>query len=101
MNSVSALDRELDILDVAVVLLEALHRFRELPECLREEHPQLVEGLRGPNAGHDVLTLCIEQELAREATLPRRRIAGECDSGCRPFAGIAEDHLDDVRRSAK
>ena len=95
------LDRELDVLHVAVVLLEALDRLHQLVEGLR--HPLLhrLERLRRANAGDDVLPLRVGEELAVQAALAGGRIAGEENAGAAVVALVAEDHLHDVDRGAE
>ena len=92
----AVLDRELDVLDVAVVLLEPSHRLEELLEGLRQSLLHLRERLGRADACHDVLALRVGQELAVEALLARRRIAREGDAGPRLVALVAEHHLHDV-----
>ena len=106
------LDRELDVLHVAVVALQPLHHVLELLEHLRQRlfHGGLLvahflagdpgQGLGRADAGHHVLALGVDQELAIEARLARRRIAGEGHAGGRGLAHVAEDHGLDVHRRA-
>jgi hypothetical protein len=75
------LDSELDVLHLAVVLLEAPRRLRELGECLRESVFHPGERLGGADACHDVLALGVRQELAPETGLAGRGVAGEADTG--------------------
>ena len=87
------LDRELDVLHVAVVLLEAAHRLHELLEGLRELRLHPLERLGGADPGDDVLALGVHQELAVETRLAGGRVARERDAGARALALVAEDHL--------
>ena len=95
------LDRELDVLHVAVVLLEALDRLHQLVEGLG--HPLLhrLERLRRADAGDNVLPLRVGEELAVQAALAGGRIAREENAGAAVVAPVAEDHLHDVDRSAE
>ena len=72
----AALDRELDVLHLAVVLLEARHRRGQLLERLREVLLHGLDRLGGANAGDDVLTLRVHEELAPHAGLRRSRDRG-------------------------
>ena len=78
------LDRELDVLDVAVVPLERGHRLDELRERLREAllHPR--ERLGRADPGDDVLALRVDEELAVEALLAGRRVAREATPVAEP-----------------
>ncbi len=70
----AALDRELEVLDVAVVLLELLADAHELGVDLGHVGLHLADLRRGPDAGHDVLALGVGQVLAEER--PSRRCSG-------------------------
>ena len=61
------LDRELDVLHVAVVLLEPVHRLDELVERLGQHVAHRLDRLRRADAGDDVLALRVREELAVEA----------------------------------
>ena len=65
------LDRELDVLHVAVVLLEPRHRLEQLVERLRQPLAHLLDRLRRADAGDDVLALRVHEVLAVEAVLAR------------------------------
>ncbi len=97
----SVLDGELDVLHVAVVLLESPHRLGELLEGVRQDLLHLGDVLRRPDARDDVLALRVGQELAVEPRLARRGVAREGDTGSRLVALVAEDHLHDVDRRAE
>ena len=90
------LDRELDVLQVAVVILEPVERVDELVE--RDGHPLLhrLDRLGRADAGDDVLALGVREELAVQLPLARRRVAGEADPSARALAAVAEHHLHDV-----
>ena len=70
----AALDRELEVLDVAVVLLEVLADPQELVVHRRHVALQLADRRRRPHARDDVLALGVGQVLAEE--LVRRRCSG-------------------------
>ena len=90
------LDRELDVLHVAVVLLEPAHRLQQLVERIRQRRAHRLDRLRRPDAGDDVLALRVGEELAVKARLAGRRIARERDARARTVALVAEHHLHDV-----
>src|SRR5204863_24941 len=97
----SLLDRELDVLDVAVVLLEPGHRLEQLIVRLREPLPHLLDRLRRPDAGDDVLSLGVHQVLAVDALLAGRGVAREADPRGGAVALVPEDHLHDVDGGAE
>ena len=95
------LDRELDVLHVAVVALERAHRLEELVVRLGQALAHLLERLRRADAGDDVLALRVDEVLAVDALLAGRRVAGERDAGRRAVALVPEHHLHDVDRGAE
>ena len=97
----AALDRELEVLDVAVVLLELLADPLELGVDGRHVGLHLGDLGRGPDAGHDVLALGVGEVLAEQRLLARVRVAGERHAGARVVAHVAEDHGHDVDRGAE
>ena len=108
----AALDGELHVLKVAVVLLEQLRRRDELLEHRRHHRLErrlvgagrlarlLGDVLRRANAGDDVLALRVDQELAVKLVLAGRRVAGEGDAGGARLAHVAEHHRLNVDRGA-
>ena len=98
------LDREFEVLHVAVVTLERLIDAAKLRERLRHRllHRGLVGARRGArglgdllrraDAGDHVLALRVDQELAVELLFAGRRVAGEGDAGRRGVAHVAEHH---------
>ena len=97
----AALDRELEVLDVAVVLLELLADPLELGVDRRHVGLHLADLRRGPDAGDDVLALGVGEVLAEEHLLAGVRVAGERDAGARVVAHVAVDHRHDVDRGAE
>ena len=97
----AALDGELEVLDVAVVLLEPLADPLELGVDRRHVRLHLGDLRRGPDAGHDVLALGVGEVLAEEHLLAGVRVAREGDAGARVVAHVAEDHRHDVDRGAQ
>ena len=92
----AALDRELEVLDVAVVALQLLPDAQELPVDRGHVRLHLADLRRGPDAGHDVLALGVGQVLAEQDLLAGVRVAGERDAGAGVVAHVAEDHRHDV-----
>ena len=88
----AALDGELDVLHVAEVALKSLLHPYELGVRARQAHRHLIDVKRRADPGDDVLALRVEQELAVEALVARRRIPGERDAGAGRVAAVAEDH---------
>ena len=97
----AALDRELEVLDVAVVALEPLGDLLELGVDLGQVVAHLADRLGRPDAGHDVLALGVREVLAEERLLAGVRVAREGDAGARVVAHVAEDHRHDVDRRAQ
>jgi hypothetical protein len=95
------LDGELDVLHVAVVLLEPLDRPLELDEGVREPPTHLPERDRQADPGDDVLTLSVDEELAAEAALARRRVAAEAHAGATVVTLVPEHHLHHVDGGAE
>ena len=95
------LDRELDVLHVAVVLLQAAHRVHQLVERLGQRLLHGRHRLRCPDPGDDVLALRVGQELAVQAGLAGRRVTRERHARARLGALVAEDHLHDVDGGAE
>src|ERR1700694_440201 len=95
------LDGELQILNVAIVLLKALGVAFELFVDVRH---QLLEGrdrLRGTDAGDDVFALGVRQVIAIEDFLTGVGIAREGHAGAGVVAHVAEDHGLHVDRGAQ
>ena len=95
------LDRELDVLHLPVVALEARERREELLVRRRQRFRHPLDRLGRTDARDDVLALRVDEELAEHPGLPRGRVAGEGHAGRGRVASVAEDHLHDVRRRAE
>ena len=75
------LDRELDVLQVAVVGLEPFERVDELVERLRHPLAHPLDRLRRANPGDDVLPLRVREELAVEPPLTGGWVTREAHTG--------------------
>ena len=95
------LDRELDVLEVAVVGLESVERVDELVERLGHPLAHPLDGLGRANACDHVLALRVREELAVQPALAGRRVAREAHAGTGGLAAVPEDHLDDVHRRSE
>ncbi len=100
-EEIPLLDRELDVLHVAVVLLEPPDRLQELRVGLGKQLVHPLDRLRRADSRDDVLALRVLEELAVELALARGRVAREADAGAGAVALVAEDHLDDVDGGAE
>ena len=85
-------DRELDVLNVAVVVLEPLHRVFELVERSGERRAHLFERDGATDTGDHVLTLRIQEKLAADAAFAGRGVAAEADTGSAIAASVPEHH---------
>ena len=97
----SALDRELDVLDVAVVPFERGDRGLELCMSFGQHRAHLGHRQGCPRAGDDVLALRLGEELAVEARPAGRGVTAEADARRRVRVSVSEHHLHDVRRGAR
>ena len=86
------LDRELQVLHVLVVLLQAGGDRLELAVDLGHVALEGGDRGRGADAGHHVLALGVQQVLAVELALAGGGIAGKGHPGAGVGAHIAEDH---------
>ena len=86
------LDGELGVAHVAVVRLEAGEDLEQLGVDLGELLLQLRDGLGVADAGHHVLALRVDQEVAVGALGAGGGVAGEADAGARVVVAVAEDH---------
>jgi len=92
----AALDREFEVLDVAVVGLELLADPLELVVDRGHVLSHLGDLRRSPDARHDVLALGVGQVLAVQHALAGVGVAGEGDARARVVTHVAEDHRHDV-----
>jgi hypothetical protein len=94
------LNRELDVLHVAVMFFEGAANLVELLVNRRHVFLQLGDLFGRPDAGDDVFALSIDEVFAVEDLLAGGGVAGEGDAGAGVIAHVAEDHGADVRRGA-
>ena len=97
----AVLDGELEILHVAIVLLQAGGDFAELLVSFGHQRFQRRDGLRRAHAGHHVFALRVHQELAVEDLLAGGRIAREAHARGGSVAHVAEHHGLHVHRGAQ
>ena len=97
----AALDRELDVAQVLVVLLERLHDAQQLVVGLLVDLLQIGERDGVADARDDVLALRVLQVVAVDALRAACRVAGERDAGARLHVEVAEHHRADVHRGAQ
>ena len=100
-EELSLLDRELDVLHVAVVLLEPADRREQLRVRLRQQLVHALDRLGRPDTGDDVLALSVLEELAVEPALAGRGVTREADARAGAVALVPEHHLDDVDGGAE
>ena len=86
------LDRELEVLHVAVMPLQPRRDLAQRGVGLRKLALHLLDGTRRADPRDHVLSLCVPEILAVELLLPRRRIAREPHAGRGAIAQIPEDH---------
>src|SRR5205823_2460551 len=73
----------------------------ELLVDLREAVFERGERLGVADAGHHVLALRVDEEVAVRALLAGGRVAGEADAGARVVVAVAEHHRLDVHRGTE
>jgi len=105
-----SLDGEFNVLHVAIVAIQLGANALELAIDFRHLLFQgyfvavtllvLVDGFRGPDAGHHILTLGIHQILPVKDIFSRCRVTGEGHAGPAVFSHVAEHHGLDVDRGA-
>ena len=98
----AALDGEFDVLRLAVVLLQPLADARQLRRRSWASPPVMSphpHGLAG--AGHHVLALGVDEEVALDLVGAVGNVAGGDHAGAAVRAHVAEDHGDDVDRGAQ
>jgi hypothetical protein len=97
----AALDGELDVAQVPVVVLQGPHDVHQLGVALAVESLEVLQRDRVADARHDVLALGVLQVVAVHALLAAARVAGERHAGARVHAQVAEHHRDHVDRGAQ
>ena len=90
------LDGELDVLHVAVVLLQLAADLFELLVDRRHVLLEFGDLLGRADAGDHVLALGVDEVFAVEDLLAGGRVAREGDAGAAVVAHVAEDHRADV-----
>ena len=94
------LDRELRVLHVLVVALEAAQDLHQLVVRLGHQLLHVVQVARVADAGHHVLALRVDEEVAGGRRLAGDLVARERDAAARAVALVAEHHLLNVDRRA-
>lgn len=92
----AALDGELDVAEILVVVLQRLHDLHELVVRLLVDRLQVGERHRVADTGDDVLALRVLEVVAVDALVAAGRVAGEGDARAGVGAQVAEDHRADV-----
>ena len=88
------LNRELDVLHVAVMLFQALTSFFEFTKGLWQSIGHLLDRFGITRSGNDVFPLRICQEFAVQPALTRRGVARKDNSRARVLAHVAVHHSD-------
>ena len=91
-EQLAVLNGELEILNIAIVLLEHAGNVAKLSVDGGIPLFELGDGVRGADAGHHVFALRVLQELAVEFLFAGGRVAREAHAGGRSLAHVAEDH---------
>ncbi len=97
----AALDCELEVLHVAVVLFEAPRVALELRVHLRQPAFQRPDRLGVAHAGDDVFTLRVREVVAVQLFAPGDGVARERDAGARRRTHVAENHHLHIHCSAE
>src|SRR5580704_3658396 len=97
----AALDGELHVLHIAVVLLELASDLLELLVRLGKVRRHRSDRLGRADACDDILALRVGEVLAIQLALAGRRIPGERNPGPGVVTHVAEDHRLDVDRGAE
>ncbi len=97
----AALEREFDVLHLAVVHLEHGPHGAKLVVHGGHALGQFTHVQRRPDAGHHVLALGVDQHVAVKLVGPGARIAREAHAGAAVLAHVAEDHLLHVDAGAR
>ena len=97
----AALDGELHVLHVFVMLFEAGGDLHELIVGFGQLVSQVLDFSRVADAGHHVFALGVEQVVAVHFLLAGGRVTGEGHAGAGVPAHVAKDHGDDVDGGAQ
>ena len=97
----AALDGELDVAHVLVVVLERRHDREQLVVRGLVDLAHVGQRHRVADARDDVLALRVLQVVAVHALVAARGVAGEADAGAGVGAEVAEHHRLDVDRGAE
>ncbi len=97
----AALDGELDVAQVAVVVLQRQHDLHELVVGGLVDALQVLQRDGVPDPGDHVLALGVLQVVAVDALGAGAGVAGEGHAGARVHAEVAEHHRDHVHRGAQ
>ena len=89
-------NRELDVLHILEMFFENRADLEKLLVAGRQVLGHLLDWLRSPNTGNDVLTLGIDEILAVENVLAGGGVASESNTSSGSLSGIPEDHCLDV-----
>ena len=90
------LDGELHVLHIPVVILEDAADLDKLRKSSRELLLHLGNVHRSADTGNDVFALCVGKELAEQALVAGRGVAGEGNARAAVIAHVAEGHGLDV-----
>src|SRR4029077_15362896 len=97
----AALDGELDVAQVAVVVLQRVHDLHQLVVGGLVDALQVLQRDGVPDPGHDVLALGVLQVVTVDALGAGARVPGKGDAGARVHAQVAEDHRHHVHGGAQ
>ena len=97
----ATLDRELDVAQVAVMLLERLHDRHQLVVAALVDALEIGQGHGVADAGHDVLALRVLQVIAVHTLLAAGGVAGEGDAGAGVGIEVAEHHRAHAHRGTQ
>lgn len=97
----SALDGELDVAEVLVVVLQRLHDLHQLVVRHLVELFEIGERHGVADSGDDVLALGVAEVVAVDALLAAGGVPGEGDAGAGVGPEVAEDHGADVDGGAE
>ena len=85
-------DRELDVAQVAVVLLEPLHDAEEFAVVFGKQPLHIGQAQCVADARNDVFALSIDKEVAVHAACTRRGVTRKSNTGCAVIIEVSEHH---------